>query len=145
MIYLLDVNALIALLDAHHIHNASAHRWVSSHPEPVKWASSPIIENAFVRITGKPSYPNSLGSARAALDSLKKNCSETEHHFWPDDISLRDEALWNSPELLNSSHITDCYLLALAVKNDGKLATFDRNIPAHLVRGGKEALHILPL
>jgi hypothetical protein len=144
MIYLLDVNVLIALLDAHHIHNASAHRWVGSHPEPLKWASCPIIENAFVRITGKPTYPNFLGSAMAALSSLKKNCSETEHHFWPDDISLRDDALWNSPELLNSAHITDSYLLALAVKNGGKLASFDRQIPAHLVRGGKEAFHILP-
>jgi uncharacterized protein len=144
MIYLLDVNVLIALLDAHHVHNASAHRWASSHAKPLKWATCPLVENAFVRITGKASYPNSLGSAMVALKSLKKNCTETNHHFWPDDISLRDEALWNSPELLSPTHITDCYLLALAVKNGGKLASFDRQIPAQLVRGGKEALHILP-
>jgi uncharacterized protein len=144
VIYLLDVNVLIALLDAHHVHNASAHRWVSGHTGPLKWASCPIVENAFVRITGRHTYPNSLGSTMAALASLKKNCSETKHHFWSDTISLRDDTLWSNPKLLSSDHLTDCYLLALAVKNGGKLASFDRQIPAHLVRGGMDALHIIP-
>jgi toxin-antitoxin system PIN domain toxin len=144
MIYLLDVNLLIALLDARHIHNAEAHRWVGGQSKPLTWATCPLVENAFVRITGSPAYPNFLGSAKAALDSLKKNCSDTDHHFWSDDISLREDSLWHSPELLSSVHITDCYLLALAAKRGGKLATFDRRIPAHLVHGGKEALHVIP-
>jgi uncharacterized protein len=144
MIFLLDVNLLIALLDANHVHNESAHRWVANHGKSLRWASCPITENAFLRITGSPSYPNSPGSTAVALRSLKQNCTETNHSFWPDDLSVREETLWTSDQLLHSSHITDCYLLALAVKNGGKLASFDRKIPAHLVRGGTNALHLVP-
>jgi hypothetical protein len=144
MTYLLDVNLLIALLDARHVHNAAAHQWAGNHPKALKWATCPIIENAFVRITGNPAYPNFLGSAMASLNTLRKNILETDHHFWADDISLCDHALWHSSEFMSAAQITDCYLLALAVKNGGKLATFDRQIPAHLVRGGKEALLSLP-
>jgi toxin-antitoxin system PIN domain toxin len=144
MTYLLDVNLLIALLDPRHVHNTAAHQWAGNRPKALKWATCPIIENAFVRITGNPAYPNFLGSATASLNKLRKNISETDHRFWADDISLCDPAVWTSPEFMNASQITDCYLLALAAKNGGKLASFDRRIPAHLVRGGKEALHTLP-
>jgi predicted nucleic acid-binding protein len=144
VIYLFDVNFLIAVLDVNHVHSPSAHRWLSAKRDPIQWASCPLTENAFVRITGNPAYANSLGSGATALALLKKNCSETKHHFWADTISLRDEALWNKQELMSPSHLTDCYSLALAVKNRGKLASFDRHIPAHLMRGGKEALLLLP-
>jgi len=144
MIYLLDVNVLIALLDSRHVHNEAAHKWAGSHGRSLQWASCPIVENAFVRITASASYPNSLGSATAALNKLQENCATTDHRFWPDDLSLRDAALLSGGDLLHSSHVTDCYLLALAAKHGGKLASFDRRIPAHLVRGGRNALHIVP-
>lgn len=143
MTFLLDVNVLIALLDSRHVHNEAAHRWAGSLGKSLEWASCPIIENAFVRITSSPSYPNSLGSATAALEKLKENCTETNHHFWPDDVSLRDTALLNEGEMLHSTQVTDCYLLTLAAKHGGKLASFDRRIPVHLVRGGRNALYIV--
>jgi hypothetical protein len=144
MIHLLDVNLLIAVLDPHHVHNKSAHRWISALPKPMRWATCPLTENAFVRIIGNPSYPNSPGAAGAALALLRQNCSQDEHSFWADDISLRNHALWDGPEIMKASDLTDLYLLALAVKHGGKLASFDRRIPAHLIRGGREALLILP-
>ncbi|MCE0523150.1 MAG: hypothetical protein LV480_09595 [Methylacidiphilales bacterium] len=144
MIHLLDVNLLIALLDPHHVHNKSAHRWISALPKPTRWATCPLTENAFVRITGSPSYPNSPGSASAALALLSQNCSQVEHSFWADDISLRDKDMWDGLKIMRASDLTDLYLLALAVKHKGKLASFDRQIPAHLIRGGREALLILP-
>jgi toxin-antitoxin system PIN domain toxin len=143
MTFLLDVNILIALLDSRHVHNETAHRWAESLGKTFEWASCPIVENAFVRITSSPSYPNSLGSATAALAKLKENCAQTNHRFWPDDFSPRDIARQNDGAMLHSTQVTDCYLLALAVKRGGKLASFDRKIPAQLVRGGRNALHVV--
>lgn len=144
MIYLLDVNLLIALLDSNHVHNSFAHRWIGKLKPRLQWATCPLTENAFIRITGKATYPNWLGSAATARNLLKQNCAQPGHHFWADTLSLCDDALWNRPDLLSSTHLTDCYLLALAVANGGKLASLDRSIPAHLVRGGPEALTLLP-
>jgi len=42
-----------------------------------------------------------------------------------------------------SPQLTDCYLLALAAAKGGRFATFDRNIHASSVKGGKDALLVL--
>jgi toxin-antitoxin system PIN domain toxin len=144
MTHLYDVNFLIALLDRYHAHYEIAHRWLGASPEPLPWATCPLTENAFVRITGRPSYPNGFGSAAAAIECLRENCSQSNHTFWPDDISLLDPKIWAEPDRVSPTHLTDLYLLALAVKNGGKLVSFDRTIPAQLIRGGKEGLLILP-
>jgi hypothetical protein len=45
---------------------------------------------------------------------------------------------------MGPSQITDAYLLALAVQNDGRLVTFDRTIPLSAVRGA-EPRHVVAL
>jgi toxin-antitoxin system PIN domain toxin len=143
MTYLFDVNFLIALLDRKHAHYNSAHHWIDSVSRPWKWATCPLTENAFIRITGKPSYPNAFESASGALECLRDNCSQNNHVFWPDDISLLQPDIWTDPQFIVSTHLTDLYLLALAMKKGGRLISFDRTIPAHLIRGGKETLLVL--
>jgi toxin-antitoxin system PIN domain toxin len=143
MTHLFDVNFLIALLDQHHAHYEIAHRWVAAAPEPLPWATCPLTENAFVRITGKQSYPNGFGSAAAALECLRENCSQKNHIFMADNVSLLDPKIWTESGLISSTHLTDLHLLALAVKNGAKLVSFDRTIPAHLIRGGKDNLLIV--
>jgi uncharacterized protein len=143
MTYLLDVNVLIALCDAYHVHHEAAHRWFGAVKTPL-WATCPLTENAFIRITGKPSYPRGQGSAAPQLDLLRDFCSLPGHTFWPDDVSLLQPEIWVETELLGSSHLTDLYLLALAIRHDGKLASFDQHIPSHRIRGGTKALFILP-
>ena len=41
-------------------------------------------------------------------------------------------------------HVTDLYLLGLAVKRGGRLATFDRAIPLAKVRAEAETLALIP-
>ena len=62
----------------------------------------------------------------------------------PDDISLRDTALIDPAAILGPKQITDVYLLALAVKNGGRLVTFDHRISFAAVRGA-EARHLVVL
>ncbi len=55
---LLDVNVLIALLDAGHAMHAAAMAWLEREL-PHGWASCPITQNGVVRIMAQPSYPTS--------------------------------------------------------------------------------------
>ena len=73
---------------------------------------------------------------------LERLLASPGHHFWPDDLSLTDSRL--HPELPASKHLTDHFLLALAVKHAGRFATFDSGINANLVPGGRAALHVIP-
>jgi toxin-antitoxin system PIN domain toxin len=140
MTFLLDVNLLIALCDSRHSHHESAHRWFKAGSA---WATCPLTENAFVRITSKVNFGAEVRSVAGHCDLLRTFCSLPTHSFWPDSVSLLTAGIWRDYERAGPSHLTDLYLVALAVKNNGKLATFDRRIPAHLIRGGKEALLVI--
>jgi len=132
---LLDVNLLIALLQPDHVHHESAHRWWSANRSE-GWASCPLTQNGFVRIVSQPRYPKPMSTA-SALDVLAEQIIDTDHAFWPDDISLLDPGKFDFDHILGPKQLTDIYLLALAIENGGRLATFDRTIPIRAVRGAE--------
>ena len=57
--------------------------------------------------------------------------------------ALLGDRLIAQDRLLTSGQLTDTYLLALAVSNGGRLATFDRRLAPDAVKGGKAALHLI--
>ncbi len=71
------------------------------------------------------------------ISRLQKFAGQTNHEFWPDDLSIRDDAIFSAERIHSSRHLTDLYLLALAVKHGGKLATFDTGIQVSTVRNAK--------
>ena len=142
MITLLDVSVLIALGDAGHVHEAAALQFFEHEAVPGGWSTCPITENAFLRILSHPSYPRSLGTPMESRRVLSRLLACPGHHFWPDDLSLSDGRLY--PELPASKHLTDYFLLGLAVKHGGRFATFDSGIDATLVPGGPATLHLIP-
>ncbi len=73
---------------------------------------------------------------------LRQFCRADGHFFWAEDISIRD--LLEAEALITHAQITDVYLLGLAVQMNGKLATLDRRIPAAAVRGGRNAIELIP-
>jgi hypothetical protein len=81
---------------------------------------------------------------QTALSMLFDQVKSADHEFWPDDISITDEALFDHSRILGPNQITDVYLLGLAVKNGGRLVTFDRGLPISAVRGA-EARHLVVL
>jgi hypothetical protein len=56
-------------------------------------------------------------------------------------VSLRD--VLQPGTLITHSQVTDIYLLGLAVRKGGKLATFDRRIPSPIIQGGGAALELI--
>jgi toxin-antitoxin system PIN domain toxin len=140
--YLLDVNFLIALCDNHHAHYRAANGWFAARGTHA-WATCPMTENGFVRITAHPSYPYSVGSAALQIRTLRTLCTLPGHVFWPDDLSITQPGWWVAQPPVKSAHVTDLYLVLLAAQRGGKLVSFDRRIPAQLIKGGSEVVDIL--
>lgn len=96
-----------------------------------------------VRVVGHARYPNSPGTPAAVVELVQVLRGLGDHQFWPDDNSLVDPNQIEAARLLESSQVTDSYLLALASAHGGKLATFDRHLVTSAVIGGSKALHLI--
>ncbi len=139
---LLDVNVLLALMDKDHVHHQPALAWWRSDRDQ-GWASCPLTQNGFIRISCQGRYPGRPTVARA-VEQLQWQLAEPNHEFWADDVSLADQILFDRSRIFGPNQITDVYLLALAVKRGGRLVTFDRSIPFAAVRGA-ESQHVVTL
>lgn len=143
MFYLLDVNVLIAAVDQAHEFHESFHAWYSTSRFP-KIATCPITENGFLRIYGHPSYPSGPGSPVAVLPLLQALKARPGCQFLPDDVSLAAAGMAGVLQGMAPKHLTDIYLLALAMKHHGRLATFDRRLAAEKLPGGAAAVTLIP-
>lgn len=139
---LLDVNVLIALLDADHSLHARAAQWLAGHAKG-GWASCPITQNGCARIMSHPGYPNAV-PVQAVMERLNEATAGTLHTFWPDDISLLDPKVADAGRIHGPRQITDLYLLALAIRHGGQFVTFDASISIDAIRGA-EKRHLLTL
>lgn len=138
--YLLDVNVLIALIDPAHVQHDRAHEWFASQGQQA-WATCPLTENGVLRIVSHVRYPNSPGTPAAVAELVTGLRALPGHEFWQDDLSLFDAQRVRMDRLLDSSQITDTYLLALACAHGGQFATFDRRLVTDAVINGVAALH----
>lgn len=131
---LLDVNVWIALLDDDHVHNVQAS--VLIRQPGLAIASCPLTENGVLRILNMPSYGR---GAKAGFSVIRQKmqllCEQMDHEFWGDSLSLIRDDVLDFSRLGGHNQITDAYLLALAVRHGGALATFDQRIGLNSVRG----------
>ncbi len=139
---LLDINVLIALHDRDHVHHIRAATWFEANVQH-GWASCPLTQNGCLRIMNQPGYssPQPLAALMAMLQS---STSAPMHETWFDDISILDAARFQHTHMHSHRQLTDLYLLGLAVKNNGRLASFDQRIPMSAVRGAR-AEHVVTL
>jgi uncharacterized protein len=123
---LLDVNALVALAWDAHVHHAAVRAWFAA-SATAGWATCPMTESGFVRVSSNPKVlagAISVEQARAVLRALRQH---EGHRFMSDDVSLADPEI---PRLLGHRQVTDAHLLALARRNDTRLLTFDTAVVA---------------
>ncbi len=140
--FLLDVNVLIALIDPWHVQHDRAHAWFAASGSEA-WATCPLTENGVLRIVGHRRYPNSPGTPAAVAELMATFLAHPGHIFWPDGFSPLDGRHARIERLLDSSQVTDSYLLMLAAASGGKLATFDRQIVTDSVVNGAQSLHLI--
>lgn len=112
--YLLDANAVIALVIAEHEHHHRVALW-SEGVDTI--ALCPVTEGAMVR------YLIRVGESPATASQLLALLREsTKTVFWPDSISYTDTAL---DHVTGHRQVTDAYLASLAARHGVRLATFD--------------------
>lgn len=141
--FLLDINALLALLDPMHVHHDDAHRWYEAR-SPVRLMICPHVENGVMRVASQPRYPNHFGTAATVRESLMKFADRLNVERCAADATLLDDGILKKPSLLTPSSIADLYLLAVALANHAKLASFDRRINPAAIQGGKQGLELIP-
>jgi len=118
--HLLDVNFLIACGWASHVEHLRASRWLS---RTESFATCPISEMGFLRVSLSPAYGASFQDAMAVLDAI---VGMDAHRFVPD--ATRAQLL---PHVGTSKDVTDAHLVQLARRHRLKLATFDTVLCRH--------------
>ena len=120
-VYLLDSNILIALATPEHSLNARAAAWfVKGH----RFATCPITQGALFRFHLRAGVDASAKSAKLLLHAIS---SLPRHEFWPDDVTYLDVPVTG---IVGHRQVTDAYLVALARKHGGSLATMDQALAA---------------
>lgn len=100
------------------------------------WATCPLTENGFVRISSNPQVLPSPIGVDAAIGVLKALSALDGHRFLTDDVSLTDESF---PTIRGHRQVTDAHLLAIARRHGARLVTFDAGASA-LARTGEVQL-----
>lgn len=136
---LLDVNLLVALFDPDHVHHDLAHDWFSDN-RARGWATCAATENGFVRVVAHPAYGSLVTRPVELVTRLGQLCGVSGHRFWADTVSLRDGALFDCRRVGGHRQVSDVYLLGLAQRKGGTLATFDRTISVGAIVGARPDL-----
>ena len=125
--YLLDVNVLIALAWPLHVHHVIAHEWFERVGQQ-SWSTCPLTQLAFVRISSNAKIISTAVSPRAAVQALGEMVALKGHVFWPDDLPVNDLASFTSKAMVGHRQVTDAYLIELAKRHKGKVATLDAGL-----------------
>jgi uncharacterized protein len=121
---LLDVNALVALAWDSHVHHARIRAWFAANSSR-GWATCPITESGFVRVSSNPKVlPSAIGveAAQGVLSALR---AVDGHAFLVDDVSIGDADV---PRMSGHRQVTDAHLLALARRQGVRVVTFDAGL-----------------
>ena len=114
MSHLLDVSLLLACAWSGHANHARANRWLNS---TAKFATAPITQMGFLRVSMSAAYGASFADAQNALRAilqLKSHRSVTD--------AVRADSL---PALSSNKDVTDAHFVRLAASHGLKLATLD--------------------
>ncbi len=132
VVRLLDVNVLVALIYPRQQFHRTAQAWFAGVGTD-GWATCPITQLGAVRVLSTRSVSQGALNISTATVGLDRILTEGMHVWWPADIDLVSPPFRESLDHIQGpGQLTDRYLLALAAKHDGILATFDRSIGATL-------------
>ena len=144
MIYLLDVNVLLALIWPNHVHHDTAKSWFRTVRDR-GWATCPFTEAGFVRISCVPSVTDESITAAKAISLLDELRSKGNHTSWPADRSITTLAHDIAVRIQGHQQVTDAVLLSLVRQRGGRLATLDARLPALQAANGQDSIFVLPV
>ncbi|MCS6954115.1 MAG: PIN domain-containing protein [Bryobacterales bacterium] len=143
---LLDVNVLLALAWPNHICHRAARKWFSAHRLD-GWATCTLTQLGFVRLSSLEAVTKRPVTVQEAMRALATATTAPEHVFWGMDSSLVHIHPEIGARLMGHRQLVDALLLDLAIRNGGKLVTFDRRVENLLPADSphRDALEILPI
>lgn len=124
---LLDVNVLLALAWPTHVHHQAAHRWFAENCA-AWWATCPLTQLGFVRLSMQPAVVKIPILFGDVMDALAQMTANAAHRFWPLEGGLAEIRGEIRARVVGHHQLADAVLLDLAIRHQGRLATFDRRI-----------------
>ena len=106
------------------------------------WATTPITEAGFVRVSSNGGAIPTAVTPSEAIALLERMRQVVEHRFLEDDVALLVGSYVGGERVVSYRHVTDAHLLALARRHEASLVTFDRGFVA--LSGGQDVV-VVPL
>ena len=142
---LLDVNLLISLAWPNHVHHGPARTWFRERPPSRPWATTPVTESGFVRVSSNRAAIPTAVTPSEALALLTRIRQVRGHVFIPDEVELViGDGHLDADRIVAHRQVTDAHLLAVARSRGARLATLDRGIAA-LAGTGSTDIVLVPL
>ncbi len=141
---LLDVNVLIALAWPNHVHHVAARAWFEEHREE-GWATCPLTEAGFVRVSCNPAAVRHTVTPLDAIAVLEKLTRFGSHAFWPLDRSIVQLPETIGARIQGYRQITDAVLLAAAMRRNGQLVTLDGGLEGLVAERVRPFLCVIPV
>lgn len=124
MIELADVNVLVSLAWPNHVHHSQSRAWFAEFGMS-GWASCPITEAGFIRVSSNRRVIPDARGVGEAVGVLRALRAVGRHHFWTDDVSPVESHEVDFEALNGYRQVTDAMLASLAGRHGGKFVTFD--------------------
>ena len=137
---LLDVNALVAVLDEEHVHHAEILGWLTRAENlPHGFATCAVTQLGLIRVMSSKGYyrPVPTHEAAAQLEQITRK----GHRYLGIPAPCEGAVRWKAA---GSAQSTDALLLATAVAHGCRLVTFDTGIALGWV-GGARREHLVVL
>ncbi len=117
MSHLLDVNLLLACAWRSHAEHGKARAWLEKQKA---FATCPVSQLGFLRVSMSPGYRASFADALSALENItsRKGAGSVTD----------DRPAGKIPAVTSHADVTDAYLVTLAKANKLKLATLDDSL-----------------
>ncbi len=144
MIRLLDVNVLIALTWPNHVHHDAAKSWFAR-VRGNGWATCPLTEAGFVRVSCNPSAVRQSVPPSAAIALLGRLRRLESHTFWAMERSITTLPPGILSRIQGYRQITDAVLVGLAAQYGGQLATLDTGIADLLAEAERHWVETIPV
>lgn len=127
---LLDVNLLISMAWPNHVHHKTAQQWFRTRP-PGLWATTPVTESGFVRVSSNRSAIPTAVTPPEALSLLSRIRQVPDHVFLPDDLEqVIGKGHLPAGRVVTHRLVIDAHLLALARRHGARLVTLNRGVAA---------------
>jgi len=126
------------------VHHGATRRWFAVQRKD-GWATCPLTEAGFVRVSCNPSVVQHTATPGEAIALLQRLRQLKSHTFWPLDRSIAELPQQIVSRLQGYRQITDAVLLAAAIQRGGALATLDSGLARLVDERERHSVQLIPV